>query len=251
MTDVVGWLGLDLAAWEVAAVLFAAVLGGAVQSALGFGAAFTTVPALALLAPRLLPGSIIVAVLPLSVAMIAGQRHRLDHRAVGRITLGRLPGIALGGAVVAVLDVRALTAAVGVLLLGAVAASAGGWQVRVTAPREVAAGMVSGLTGTAAGLGGPPLALLYRGGAGEVLRPTLAGVWLVGSVPALGALALAGSLTVQQMWAGAAFAAAMIVGLTLAAPVVSRMADRHLQRLVLTWAAVGALAALLRSALGA
>jgi uncharacterized protein len=251
MTGTAVWLGADLTVWELGVVLLAALLGGAVQSALGFGAAFTTVPALALLAPQLLPGSVVVAVLPLSMVMVAGARARLDRRAVGRLTLGRLPGIALGAGVVAVLDVRALTATVGGLLLLAVAASAGGWRVRVTGRREVAAGLVSGLTGTAAGLGGPPLALLYRDGAGATLRATLAGVWLVGSVPTLGALAVAGSLTWPQVWAGVGFGAAMVLGLTIAAPLVARMAHRQLQRLLLSWAAVGAVAALLRSLLGA
>jgi uncharacterized protein len=84
--------------------------------------------------------------------------------------------------------------------------------VTVTGRREVAAGVVSGFTGTAAGLGGPPLALLYRASGSEKLRPTLAGVWLVGSLPALGALALAGSLTVEQVVAGGVLSLAMVPG---------------------------------------
>jgi uncharacterized protein len=243
--------GLDLTSWELVVVLLAALIGGAVQSALGFGAAFTTVPALALLAPRLLPGSILVAILPLSITMVLRQRAGIDRWAVGRITLGRLPGIAAGAAIVAMLDVRSLTALIGALLLAAVIASAAGWQVRVTGPREVAAGVVSGLTGTAAGLGGPPLALLYRGSGSAKLRPTLAGVWLVGSLPAIGALALAGSFTLDQLRAGAVLAAAMIVGLLVAAPVVARVGDHQLRHLVLGWAGIGSLAALTRALLGA
>jgi uncharacterized protein len=251
VTAVLEVAGLDLATWELVVVLLAALIGGAVQSALGFGAAFTTVPALALLAPRLLPGSILVAILPLSITMVLRQRRGVDRWAVGRITLGRLPGIALGAAVVASLDVRSLTALIGGLLLAAVLASAAGWQVTVTGPREVAAGVVSGFTGTAAGLGGPPLALLYRASGSEKLRPTLAVVWLVGSLPALGALAVAGSLTVEQVAAGGVLALAMVAGLTLAAPAVARVGDQHLRHLVLGWAGVGSVAALGRAILGA
>ena len=232
------------------AVVLAAVLGGALQSTLGFGASFTLVPALAVFAPELLPGAVIVAIVPMSALMIARDRHGFDGWAVGRVSLGRLPGIAAGGLVVAFLPLRWLTVAIAVVLLLAVASVAGGWRLEVTRPREVLAGAVSGLTGTAAALGGPPLALLYRESTGSVLRPTLAGVWLIGTVPVLIALALAGSLTIEQATAGVWLGVAMVVGLTAAAPAVARLADGTLRRLVLGWAAVGAVLALGRAVLG-
>ena len=232
------------------AIALAAVLGGALQSTLGFGASFTLVPALAVFAPELLPGAVIVAIVPMSALMIARDRHGFDSWAVGRVSLGRLPGIAAGGLVVAFLPLRWLTVAIAVVLLLAVASVAGGWRLEVTRAREVLAGAVSGLTGTAAALGGPPLALLYRESTGSVLRPTLAGVWLIGTVPVLIALALAGSLTTEQATAGVWLGVAMVVGLTAAAPAVARLADGTLRRLVLGWAAVGAVLALGRAVLG-
>src|SRR5690606_39990084 len=47
---------------------------------------------------------------------------------------------------------------------------------------QLAAGMVSGTTGTAAGIGGPPIALLYQHRAGPVVRSTLSATFLVGTV---------------------------------------------------------------------
>jgi hypothetical protein len=64
------------------------------------------------------------------------------------------------------------------------------------------------------------------------------------------ALAFAGSLTRVQVEAGLVLALAMVVGLTLAAPLVVRMAHGALQQLIPAWAAVGAVAALVRAALG-
>jgi uncharacterized protein len=235
----------------LAAVLGAAALGGALQSTLGFGASFTLVPALAVLAPQLLPGSVIVAIVPMSLLMIARDRRGFDAWAVGRVSLGRLPGIAAGGLVVAMLPLRWLTAAIAVVLLLAVLSMAAGWQVRVTRAREIVAGAISGLTGTAAALGGPPLALLYRGTTGPVMRPTLAGVWLVGTVPVLIALAVAGSLTWNQALVGVWLGVAMVIGLALAAPGVARLEDALLRRLVLLWAGVGGLFALARAVVGA
>jgi uncharacterized protein len=231
-------------------VLLAAVLGGALQSTLGFGASFTLVPALAVLAPDLLPGSVIVAVVPMSALMILRDRRGFDVRAVVRVTAGRLPGIVAGGVVVAMLPLRWLTAVIAVVLLAAVASAAGGWRLDVTRPREVVAGAVSGVTGTAAALGGPPLALLYRETTGSVLRPTLAGVWLVGTLPVLASLGVAGSFTREQAVAGTWLGLAMVVGLSAAAPLVARVDDTMLRRLVLGWAGVGAMLAFGRAIVG-
>jgi uncharacterized protein len=249
--EVTNMLGeVDVAWWPVLLAGAGAVIAGGLQSTLGFGASFVLVPALAVAAPRLLPGVIVVAIVPLSIVMLVTRRTRLDVAAVGRVTLARLPGIALGGAIVAVLSPRSLTVAIAVVLLLAVASVASGWEVEVTRTSEVVAGIASGVTGTAAALGGPPLALLFRGSAGEVLRSTLAGVWLAGSLPVLVALALAGSLTPEQVRVGALVGLAAVGGLVLARPLLTRLSERTLRSAVLWWAGAGALAALVRAVLG-
>jgi uncharacterized protein len=239
----VGWPGLVL-------VMAAAVAGGAAQSALGFGAAFTTVPALAVVAPELLPGAVLVALLPLSAVMLVRGAGHTDVGAAVRLTVGRLPGIAVGTAAVALLPTRGLTVATGLLLLAAVVVSASGWSVPVTSGSELVAGFLSGVSGTAAALGGPPIALLYRGRGATTLRPTLALVWAVGLVPIIGSLWLAGQFTATQARAGMGLGAAMLLGLLLAAPLVARWPDDAVRRGVLAWAAIGALAALGRALAG-
>jgi uncharacterized protein len=244
-------LGLEsLGMTELLAVLAAAVLGGALQSTLGFGASFTLVPTLAVVAPQLLPGAVVVAIVPMSVLMILRDRRGLDGWAVGRVGLGRLPGIVAGGVVVALLPLQWLTVTIALVLLAAVVSVGAGWRLSVTKPREVIAGAVSGLTGTAAALGGPPLAVLYRETTGPVLRPTLAGIWLVGTVPVLLSLTVAGSFTSTQAAVGGVLGVAMVAGLTAAAPGMRRIGDATLRTLVLGWAAVGAVMAIVRAAVG-
>jgi uncharacterized protein len=240
---------VSLGAPELLALAVAGTVAGALQSSLGFGASFVMVPTLALVAPEMLPGAILVAVIPLSVGMILVQRDGLDLPAVGRVTLGRLPGIVAGGALVGALSVDALTVAIAIVLLAAVASAACGWEVPITRRNELTAGVVSGLTGTAAALGGPPMALLYRGAAGAHLRPTLAAIWLVGSAPILVSLATFGSLTLAQVLLGGLLAVVMLVGLTLAHPLVDRLSDGTLRRLVLWWAGAGSVVALARAVL--
>jgi uncharacterized protein len=240
---------VDVASWSLWVTLVAAVVAGGLQSTLGFGASYVLVPALAFAAPELLPGAIIVAIVPLSIVMVASQRRGLDLPAVGRVTIGRLPGIALGGLIVASLSPRALTVTIAAILLLAVASVAGGWEIEITRTSELLAGVASGVTGTAAALGGPPLALLFRGATGATLRPTLAGVWLLGSLPVLLSLRLAGSLTGWQVQVGAVLGVATVAGLALARPVVARLPDHQLRRAVLWWAGLGAALALGRALL--
>jgi uncharacterized protein len=241
--------GLTFSAPEAVAVLLAAMTAGALQSWLGFGASFVLIPVLAVVAPEVLPGAIIVAIIPLSATMIVVRRRGLDAAAVGRVTLGRLPGIVIGGALVGAMSQRGLTIAIAGTLLLAVVSMVVGWEIRVTRPREIAAGALSGVTGTAAALGGPPMALLYRGSAGERLRGTLAGVWLVGSVPTLLSLALFGSLTLDQVRFGALLTVPVVLGLIVAARGVARISDAVLRRAVLWWAGAGAVAAIVRATL--
>ena len=225
-------------------VLLAAFLGGAAQSTLGFGAGFTTVPALALVAPVLLPGSVLVAMLPLSLVMVLRAHRDLDRRAFARLSLGRFPGILAGVAVVSALPVRGLTALIAVILLLAVVASAFGWELTVTPRREVVAGLLSGVTGTAAALGGPPLALLYRGRSGRMLRPTLAAVWVTGIVPGLALLGYAGEFTREQAVAGGTISVAVLAGLGVGVVVVRAVPDVVVRRAVLWWAGLGSVLAL-------
>lgn len=243
-------LGLDLGTWGLLLALAAAIAGGAAQSALGFGAAFTTVPALAIVAPELLPGAVLVALLPLSLVMLVQGFSRTDVRAATRLTIGRLPGIAVGAVAVALLPTRGLTVATGLLLLLAVVVSVAGWTVAVTPGSELVAGFLSGVTGTAAALGGPPIALLYHGRDASTLRPTLALVWAVGLVPIIGSLWVAGEFTADQARAGAVLGLAMLAGLVGAAPLVRRWPDEVIRRGVLAWAAVGAVGALARALVG-
>lgn len=233
--------------WGVALILVSAVLGGLAQGTVGFGAAFATVPALALAAPELLPGTMLVAALPLTALMAVLERSGIDRPATRRLLLARIPGIAIGTAVVVVADVRWLTMLVGAVLLAAVAAASFGWHLSVTPAREWAAGMISGVTGAATALGGPPLAILYRGRDPAVTRPTLAVVWAVGIAMTLVSLALVGSLTAMQVLLGAGLSVAVLCGLVLGRQVVARVSEVGIRSAVLWWAAFGGTAAIVRA----
>ncbi|MGI9017987.1 MAG: sulfite exporter TauE/SafE family protein [Euzebya sp.] len=231
---------------EMVFVLVAAVLGGAAQSVLGFGAAFTTVPAIAIVAPELIPGAALLSFLPLTGIMALRERTLMDRPAAFRICVARVPGILLGTAAVKVLDADDLATGVAIVMLGAVVSAGLGWSVAMTPTSERIAGVISGFSGTAVGLGGPPLAVLFRDRPPQQSRPTLAVVFTIGILLSTFTLAVTGSLTWNQVTSGAVIAVGLMAGLVLASPLLARLSDKTIRGGLLVWAGSGSAVALLR-----
>lgn len=230
----------------VGAVLVAAVataLGATIQGSIGFGMNLVTVPALALVLPEALPVAVIVLGLPISLGMLQHEHGSVDRTGVAWILAGRVPGTVAGAWVVATVSTTYLQAIVAVVVLLLVVASVAMPAVPVRRDTQVAAGVVSGVTGTAAGIGGPPLALLYQHHAGPVMRSTLAASFLLGTVLSLVTLAAA-----REVGAGQLALGALLAPLAVGGSVVGRRLHAWLDRgwlrpAVLVFAAAAALTA--------
>lgn len=234
---------------ELTAVVLAAVAGGAVQATLGFGGSYIMVPTVAVLLPDALPAAVLVGLLPLTLWVAWRDRGDVNRSAFLRITAGRVPGTVLATVVVAMAPQRTLTMIVAVALLAAVAVASSGWTAPVTATSQGVAGLVSGFTGTAAALGGPPLVVLYRDSTAADRRGTLSTIFVVGILLGLTTLGIAGEFSTADLGTGALLGASLLGGALAVAPVVRRFSDAWLRRAVLVWAGVGAVVALARALL--
>lgn len=232
---------------ELVAVVLSAVAGGAVQATLGFGGSFIMVPVVAVLLPQALPGAVLLGLLPLTLWVGWRDRGAINRGAFLRITGGRIPGTFVATAVVALAPQRVLTLVIAAVLLLAVAATSAGWTLRATPTNQGLAGLASGFTGTAAALGGPPLALLYRDATGQDRRGTMSAVFVVGILLGLVTLGAVGEFGARDLPTGLLLGGSLLGGALLVAPVVRRFSDEVLRRAVLVWAAVGAVAALVRA----
>ena len=94
----------------------------------------------------------------------------------------------------------------------------------------VAAGFVTGITETATGIGGPPLAFLYQHRPAANLRATIAACFFVGEVVSLALLAAAGRLDLDQALLAVLFLPAVAAG-SLASRVIHRKLDGGLLRI--------------------
>lgn len=235
---------MDLTVVTVVVAVAAALVGSTVQGALGFGMNLVTVPALALVLPEALPVSVIVLGIPISIGMMQHERHALDRPGFAWITAGRVPGTVLGAAVVAVVSKSVLEGIVGVVVLVLVVASAVIPPLPVRRTTQLVAGGVSGLTGTAAGIGGPPLALLYQHHAGPTMRSTLAASFMVGTVLSLGTLGIAKQISLDQLVLGGALTPVVVTGTILGRRLHDWLDRGWLRPAVLVFAAASALVVL-------
>ncbi len=237
---------LHLSTVEFAAVTLAVGAGALVQGSIGFGSNLVAVPVLAVFNAEALPATLALVVFPLTIVMAAREHHAVDRPGVIWITIGRLPGTALGAWVVAVVSVSALSIVLGAGVLLAVAMTAFAPPVPVNRVSTTTAGVASGALGTATSIGGPPLALLYQHHEGPVLRATLAVAFAFGTVLTLVALALAGAIEPWHVALAAALVPGLLAGLALSRLVVGRIEGRWLRPTVLAFAAATAVLAIVR-----
>lgn len=226
----------------------AVFLGAVVQGSVGLGLGLVSAPVVALVEPSLLPGAPLVVALVMPALTLRDEWRHIDRRGLAWGVPARIPGSLAGAWLVAVLEPRALGAAVGVMVLLAVAATVWALRVRITPVSLMAAGLASGVTGTATSIGGPPIALLYQHAAGPAVRATLAGYFLCGAAISLAALGLSGQLTAAQVTGGLALLPFMLAGFAAARPVRRRFAAGSVRTALLCVVAASGLALLARAA---
>lgn len=184
--------------WLAIACIALVLVGAAVQGALGIGMGMIASPLLTIADHGFIPGAIVISVLPLSLAVVLQEHHRIDRRGAGLALLGRAPGVVLGVIVAAWAGPRELAFLVSGSVLLAVAASVTGVRFRPTPRALVIAGVTSGFTGTATGVGGPPMAITYQNSDPQVARATLALFFGVGALMSMVALMVSGEIGQRQ-----------------------------------------------------
>ncbi|RJL34220.1 sulfite exporter TauE/SafE family protein [Bailinhaonella thermotolerans] len=225
----------------------AVFLGAVVQGAVGFGIGLVGTPVAALLDPGLMPGAMLIVAAAMPVFSVAREWRHVDLRGLGWALLGRVPGTAAGVWIVTVVSQRALGAIVGVMVLAATALTARTVSVPRNRVTLTLAGLVSGVTATAAAIGGPPIALVYQRARGPQIRATLGAFFLAGGLFSLASLAAAGSLPGRAVFAGLVLIPCVVAGFIVADPVRRFLDGGRIRAAVLVVAAVSALFLIVRS----
>ena len=99
----------------------------------------------------------------------------------------------------------------------------------------VTAGLVTGVTETATGIGGPPLALVYQHPPVAVMRSTIALCFLVGELFSLGFLWHSDRISIAQLVGVAQLLPALAIGAGLSAWVHEHVSAKGLRRFVMVF----------------
>lgn len=233
---------VDLAFVIVALALF---VGAILQGCIGFGMIVLAFPVIVVIEPALLPQTVLLASLPTIVLNAVRNWGEADYREVGWLMAGRAPGLIGGVLLVQLVERSYLAVGGGLVVLIAVALSIWAPRVKRTTANLFGAGVVSALFGTAIGIGGPPLGLLYQHETGARLRGTVSLLMITGGPISVGLLALAGQYNAVDVRTGLALAPATIVG-NLLAPRFMPWFDERVRLTVLIVCALAAIAALIR-----
>ncbi|PXY22395.1 sulfite exporter TauE/SafE family protein [Prauserella muralis] len=226
------------------------VLGALVQGAVGYGMNLIAAPLLALVEPAFVPVPLILLASGHALLAVVREHRDVDWRGVGWAMLGRVAGTALGVLAVATLAQRPFAAIVGISVLACVVLSLVSWRPHPAPGPLLVAGVASGTFGTAASIGGPPIALLYQHAAGARIRSTMAACFAIGSAISLAGLGVAGELHVRHLVFAAWMLPFLLAGFLLSGPARRLLDGGRIRPAVLTVAAASALALIGRSVFG-
>ncbi|MFD4712554.1 TSUP family transporter [Streptomyces sp. NPDC058430] len=233
---------------QILAVLAVTVAVAAfVQGSSGLGFALIVAPVAGILDPGLVPVFVLASMIPLNLYVAWRERSSLDLRGAGWITGARLAATPAGLAVLWLIPERSLGLFVGGATVLAAVASLTVPAFTPGRAAYVGAGAVTGLTETATGVGGPPLALVYQHRPPAELRSTVAACFLIGEVASLALLFATGKGEVTELGQAVVLLPAIAAGAWLSRLVHHRLDARRMRLFVLVFALVSGLVLMLRA----
>lgn len=234
---------MPLTTWAGCAAVLA--LGAFVQRATGFGLAVVGAPFLLMLEPRLVPVVLILFGFTVSLLMVRHYWHEISFDAIGVVLIGRLPGNAVGVWLLLAAPMVLLEKLIACIVLFAVLVTLCSLKLPVNRMTLFLAGVLSGIFGTIAAIGGPPVVLLMHGFPPDRMRGNLAAFFIVASFLTLITLALAQQIQLWHIKVAFTLLPAVLIGNALAAAIAHRLDKRLLQNASLALCTLAALGLLL------
>jgi uncharacterized membrane protein YfcA len=230
---------------ELILAFVAVLVGAVVQGSVGFGLALVVVPVLALIRPEALPAVVLLLTMPMAALMSAREWRFADVTGLLPVLGGRILGTLGGVGLLTLVPSDFLSVLFGVLVLAAVLASLLRLKVCLDRRTKFSGGVASGVMGTAGGVGGPPLALVYEDRSGPEIRSTLAVAFVVSTGLSLIALFLSGRVGAEHALLTLQLLPGILLGLFSTRWVAPMLDASWLRPAILVFAAASGLAAVI------
>lgn len=222
-----------MSSFDTLVVMLCGAVGFTLQGAVGFGMGILGSPVLILIDSRLVPGPVLASSMVFTTLLAVRERRAIDVDGLRWAVVGRLAGTIPAAAVLAVLPADQLSLLFGGIVLLGVAISISGLHVEPRPVSLVVGGALSGLMGTIASIGGPPMALLYQHAAGARVRGTLSSLFLIGSIVSLVALTLVGRFGRDELRLTLPLLPGVLFGFVVSRRIASRLDRGYTRRAVL------------------
>jgi len=166
--------------------------GSTLQGSIGIGLGFVAVPLLVLIDPVFVPGPLLLAAMVLTILVSIREHQSIEFKGLSWAISGRITGTVIAIFILGIIPDDKLSLLFGSMILLAVIISLLGFKVLLTNKNLLSTGILSGIMGTTSAIGGVALALIYQDFQGPRLRGTLSGIFVVGTIISLTALAISG-----------------------------------------------------------
>ncbi len=183
---------------DIIIVLFIVMLGAIVQGSTSMGFAITVAPVLMLINPDFVPVPTLMSGFTLSVYLMIRERKSIILKGLGFSIFGRIIGAIISAFIIVIISQTYFSLVFGALILFAVVLSfmKGTWEIN--RPKLFFAGLLSGIMGTLASIGSPPMGLLYQHQNGKVIRGTLSAYFTLGTLISILSLSFVGKLSINE-----------------------------------------------------
>ncbi|ABE53903.1 protein of unknown function DUF81 [Shewanella denitrificans OS217] len=226
-------------------IFFAAIT----QSLIGFGLAVVASPLLYLVEPDLVPAPVIMMGFAISVLTLIRERGHLEFNGLQYALLGRIPGGFLGASLLILAPQAVLGLVIAAIVAIAVILSVFKFSVPVNRTSLFIAGIISGIFGNIAAIGGPPMAILLSGKDASQFRAALSAFFIFSSLIALIILAVTGLLSWRHLWLACMLLPSVVFGFLVAGRLVGRVDKQKTRSATLILCSLSALVLTVQSVL--
>lgn len=240
---------LGVAWWVVVVVAVALIAGATAQGLVGLGLGQVAAPVTALVEPHLMPELLLFLAVTMPLVTLTRDHHDIDWPGLRWSLPSRVGGTIVGVLIVGTFTHREIGFAVGAMVLISVLLTIRAVRIPILPSTLVGAGFVSGVTGTATSIGGPPIALLYQHRLPHQIRSTLAVYFCFGACFSLIGLAVAGQVRLETFLLALLLMPCLLIGFGISRPLHHVVPRAHLRSGVLMICGMSAVALLVKSAL--